>query len=285
MHPTKKELELYAADLLIDAKQREIVGNHIEICEFCREYLENCDLMHKSLDDMAQWELAVKALALADKLYNQALSGQVVQLETLGTEKPEEPLLMAADGGEKFAPDTVNLATYYSENPELILRIMRDKRKNQDYLQLIGDSPTVVSNVLVQVPEIKLEVFTDSEGMATLADVDTGKLQSYTWQVKMPDAVFDLEPMQYDPEKTEYSKEIVLETEKDDQIQVMFEGKTEGKQISIRIIKLEGKTEFEDIRVHIAQEGKSVMKRADKTGRISFDLKDFKSRINIRLYT
>jgi len=113
MHPTKKELELYADGLPDDPKRREDIKAHMEICEFCREYLEDFILMRKSLDEISQLELPVEALSLADKLYRQAFAGQIIPLETLASEKTDQPLLMAADGGEKFTPDTVSLATYF----------------------------------------------------------------------------------------------------------------------------------------------------------------------------
>lgn len=285
MHPTKQELELYADGLVDDPKRRKEIQAHIETCEFCRENLDNYNLARKTLGDISQQELPVKALALADKLYRQAFAGQVILLETLAVERTDQPLLLAADGEEKYTPDTVSLATFYSEEPELVLRIMRDNREKHDYLQLIGDSPQAGANVLVQIPDSDMEFFTDSEGTARIADLDMNKLEEYNWQVRMPDAVFDLEPMQYDPEKIEYSREITLETEKKDKIIVAFEGKTEGKQISIRILELEGKSDFEHIRVAISQEGRTDMKSVDKDGRISFNMADLKAPINIRLYT
>jgi hypothetical protein len=285
MHPTKQELELYADGLMDDPGRREDIQAHMETCEFCREYLENYDLMRKSLDEMSEQELPAKALALADRLYRQAFAGQVIALEILAAEKIDQPFLMAADGEEKFTPDTVSLATYYSEEPELVLKIMRDNRRNQEYLQLIGDSPQAGANMLVQILDSDIEFVTDSEGKARVAHLDMRKIEEFKWQVKMPDAVFDLEPLQYDPEKIEYSKEITLETEKNDKIMVAFEGKTEGKQISIRILELEGKSDFERVRVGISQEGRAIIKSVDKDGRISFVLDDLSSPINIRLYT
>lgn len=285
MHPTKKELELYADRLLDDRQRGEEIQAHLEICEFCREYLESYNFVRKTFDELSEQELPVKALALADKLYRQAFTGQIIPLETLASEKTDQPFLMAADGEEKFTPDTVSLATYFSKNPELVLKIMRDNRGNQDYLQLIGDSPQAGANVLVQIPDTDLEFFTNSEGTARIDDLDMRKIEKYKWQVKMPDAVFELEPIRYDPEKIEYSKEITLETEKNDKIMVAFEGKTEGKQISIRILELEGKSDFESIRVQLSQEGRSIMKSIDKNGRITFDLDDLKAPINIRLFT
>ena len=65
----------------------------------------------------------------------------------------------------------------------------------------------------------------------------------------------------------------------------LLERKTEGKQISIRILKLEGKSDFKRVRVGISQEGRAIIKSVDKDGRISFDLDDLSTPINIRLYT
>lgn len=100
----------------------------------------------------------------------------------------------------------------------------------------------------------------------------------------MPDAVFSLEPMIYDPDKTEYSKELDLITDNKDRINVKFEGKTEGKRISIKILELDGKKDYGELKITFVQQGKYITKKISQDRSIIFELSDPDAEINIRLF-
>jgi len=237
-----------------------------------------------SVSRAAEEAIPTKALQLADRLYKDALAGKIISLEPLLSEVSAPPLHLAADGDKEFTPHVQNLTTLCSESPEIILRVMRDLDKGQDYLQLISDNPALSARVMVQIPELKREFITDDNGQATLESGLPDAPEKLTWQIKMPEAVFSLEPLVYDPDKTEYAEDIILETQRKDKIKVTFEGKTEGKQISIRILELDGRTDFGRVKVSVSQQNVSVFKDVERNERLSFDLIDANDKINIRLF-
>jgi hypothetical protein len=161
---------------------------------------------------------------------------------------------------------------------------MRDFDRGHDYLQLISDDPALSSHIMVQIPQLQKEFITDENGRAEIDASVLDKPDQLSWQIRMPDAVFSLEPLVYDPNKTEYSKDIVLTTEKQDKIKVTFEGKTEGKQISIRILELDGRTDFGVVRVSVSQHHASLFKDVKRNESLSFDLVDATDEIKIRLF-
>ncbi len=283
MHPSGKELKRFIENRLDELSARRI-KEHLKQCEFCREFVENYRLFGQSLDDAAEESIPPEALQLADRLYSDALAGRIISLEPLFSKASEPKLHLAADGEKEFRPRVQNLTTLYSENPEVIMRVMRDLDSGEDYLQLISDDPAFSAHVMVQVPELKRELITDDSGQAMLESGFLEVPEKLTWQIKMPEAVFSLEPLVYDPNKTEYAKDIVLETERQDKIKVTFEGKTEGKQISIRILELDGKTDFGQVKVSVSQRHASAFKDIKRDESLSFDLVDTKDVIKVRLY-
>ena len=100
----------------------------------------------------------------------------------------------------------------------------------------------------------------------------------------MPGVIFDLEPLAYDPNSVEYSKETIIETENRDKIQVTFAGKTEGKQITLRVLELDGNKEFGNIKVIVSQEilRKSFATRPDES--ITFNIAEPGNAIGIRIF-
>ena len=283
MHPSAKELRRFIEKRL-DEPSAGRVKEHLGECEFCREFCDSYQLFLDSISRASKEGLPTKALQLADRLYHDALAGKIIFLEPLLSEVSAPPLRLAADGEKEFAPHVQNLTTLCSEIPEIILRVMRDLDKGQDYLQLISDDPALSTRVMVQIPELKREFITDDNGQATLESGLPDAPEKLTWQIKMPEAVFSLQPLVYDPDKTEYAKDIILETERKDKIKVTFEGKTEGKQISICILQLDGRIDFGPVKVSVSQQNVSVLKDVKCNELLYFDLIDANDKINIRLF-
>jgi len=283
VHPSAKELRRFIENRL-DEPSAGRVREHLGECEFCREFCDSYQLFLDSIGQTSKEGLPAKAFQLADRLYKDALAGKIISLEPLLSEVSAPPFRLAADGEKEFAPHVQNLTTLCSESPEIILRVMRDLDKGQDYLQLISDDPALSARVMVQIPELKREFITDDNGQATLESGLPNAPEKLTWQIKMPEAVFSLEPLVYDPDKTEYAEDIILETQRKDKIKVTFEGKTEGKQISIRILELDGRTNFGRVKVSVSQQNVSVFKDVKRNELLSFDLIDANDKINIRLF-
>jgi hypothetical protein len=282
MHPSRDELRRFV-DNELEEPLTTTVRDHIEQCVFCYNYVENQRLLLESLKQAEKGAMPLKALKLADRLYETALAGRMVSLKPLLPK--DTPLLrLAADGDKEFRPQVENITTLCSENPEIVLRIMRDFDRGHDYLQLISDDPALSSHIMVQIPQLQKEFITDENGRAEIDASVLDKPDQLSWQIRMPDAVFSLEPLVYDPNKTEYSKDIVLTTEKQDKIKVTFEGKTEGKQISIRILELDGRTDFGVVRVSVSQHHASLFKDVKRNESLSFDLVDATDEIKIRLF-
>jgi len=283
VHFSKKEIELFADNKLTDDIKRLGIKKHLEECEFCREYHENYCLYIDSLKQAETEPLPPEAEVLADKLQRAASQRKIIDLVPL-TEQAGQGTYLAADGEPEKQPDIINLATFYSENPELVLLVMRNKTNNQDYLQLASDDPKFIAYALVHVPELEIEQITDLSGRANLNKPFTADITRYKWQIKLPEAVFELIPLEYDPDKTEYQKEIILETEHNDRIQITFEGKTEGKQLSIKILELDGHSDFPEVKVAVHQEELIETKTAGPLSPVTFTLKKIDKAIKIRLY-
>ena len=284
MHPSREELQNFVENNLPDSKEAEEMAKHIKECEFCAEFCDNYRTYMEALASASSEEIPVKALKLARRLYSEALREQVVQLRAF-EKQPPQSFYLAADGAEEAPPDVINLASLYSDDPEFVLRAMRDLKKGYDYLQLIADVPHSASHVLLQIPELGKEFATDDNGRVILDSPLPGDLSQFKWQIKMPDAMFSLKPLVYDPEEVEYRKEMELETERNDRIRITFEGKAKGKQISVRVLELEGKTDFEKVRIYISQKGSGQIKGAEPGKDILFDELKPDTEINIRLFT
>ncbi|MFH1891311.1 MAG: hypothetical protein ABIK83_01345 [Candidatus Zixiibacteriota bacterium] len=283
MHPSKDRLRLFAEQGMQDAAERERISDHIEECEFCSEFCEDYRSYLESIEAFKDADIPILALRSADTFFRKAVRGRSIALQPL-TEDVSSPLKLAADGSERFSPEIVNIAELCSESPEAILRIMRDSTKGIEYVQLISDDPNLAGHIMIQVPEIGWELITDRNGKAVIEHTPEVELSVLKWQIKLPDAIFSMKPLEYDPDETTYSEKVELTSPESDRISVEFRGKTEGKQIVIRILELDGKQDFGDVRVTVSQGDISRTSKTSTASTVSFDLTDSESEVDIRLF-
>lgn len=282
MHPNREEIESYLNGVLGDSRRHEI-ERHLADCEFCREFAQNYREFLLELQDASLEPLPENFARLADEVFSRALQSRIIDLKQLISETSTRVYLAAdTESGENHS--LVALGTFYSEVPEMVLKVMRDNSAGYDFIQLISEREWMTSNVLVRAPEINRETITGEDGRAVFDQPLPAKIDNLEWQLKFPDAIFHLEPLKYDPEKVEYEEEMTLETDRKDKIKVKFQGKTEGKQIEIAVLSLEGNPEFKGVKIAVSCEGKNQFKNVRSAETVSFEVKEPLEEIKIRLY-
>ncbi len=283
MHPLKAMLRRYIDGLLEDESEKVRIEEHLGECEFCREYCENYRELNNALNSPVDSSPALDQLA--NRLYKNAFGSNIVELSLISSPESKPGYSLAADGEPELKKGIYSLATLGSEDPEVVLKNMRDTERNLNYIQLLSEQPKYSSNVLIQIPEINREIFTDHNGRADLETSLPEKIAGMKWQIKLPDAGVSLSPIKYDPDKTEYQTEQVLETERNDKILIRFEGKTGGKKIILTLLQLEGNKDFGPVRISVSQKDYSMIHRIDKPGtELRFDLADPEAELFIRLF-
>lgn len=283
MHPSHIELRQYC-DGGLPHTVTDKVDKHIRRCDFCREFCVEYRALTRSIENCRGESLPAEGEKIAGTIFRKALYGRIIPLSPFDSGFHTEPACLAADSGEKAPPWIENLATFVSESPEVILRVMRDNRERKDYLQLVSEDETVISRVLIQSADLDLSVLTDVNGRANLSDQCPDDVTAINWSIKLPDAEFSLEPFSYEAEKAEYEKEVVLETERKDRVVVHFEGRAGSKRISIRILQLNGRADFEPISVAVSQGRKSVIAGISGKDILFFDISGGDDSIDIRLF-
>lgn len=284
MHVNQTDLLLFLEGLL-PADRHATVRQHVERCEFCSELLDDLRLVHGAVDDETASVDLPSIQALSDRLYSEALRGRTIPLSPLTPEPILSSIsLLAADGIKERPLDVENLYEYYSENPEMILRLMYSRPDNRHWVQLVADDPALVSNVLLRLPELGAELLTTDSGRADLPDSALNQFDTLKWEVKLPDLTFTLDPLAYDPAHTEYSTPIELRTDHDDLMRLTFEGKTEGKLLTVEFLELAGIGVHD--RLHVYIQGGTALKlhTLDQSRALSISLQPEMRKLTIRLF-
>lgn len=284
VHPGRDQYAGYLQGSLPD-EQRAGLEQHLAICDFCRELVANLTLQMKEDSHPDTREVPDRIKVLADRLLAQSLRGRLIQLRTLENPDVGPSILMAADGEKQDRQAIESLAIVYSDNPEIVVCLMRDNNLGQHYLQVVSDDPDLYEHVLVEAPEAGRSVITDKNGRANLDAIESGSLSDLKWQIRLPEAVFELQELSFDPDSTTYRRETILDSEQGDRIRITLEGKGEGKQIELEVLELDGSTDIGPMQIVISLDDNVTTYDLNDQGTVLIDGGTRFQTLRVRLYT
>ena len=285
MHPSREKLRRLVED---NSAQRSgflsETANHVKDCDFCREF---CDDYRQYLNALAESKakpIPDTALQLADRLFDASSPGRVFDLLPFDEVSTNEAVYLAADGTANERPTLEQIATLYCDDPDIVLNVIRDREHGADYLQVISDDPGLASGVLVQIPEKDRQFCTDGQGRASLQSGAWEECSNDSWQIKTPDAVFELASLDYDPSRVESVSSTQLTNDRGDKIDIRFEQRVEGNVVSLQVTEVGGEVEFEPLRVTVTHSDQTQILSASRAQTVEIGPVDRESAIQIRLY-
>jgi hypothetical protein len=282
MHPTRRKIEQAILGLIAEKDLKEVM-DHLDECRICREVADHFQEFQAAIPTATEDDLLV-AGPVATGLYRDACRGQIISLTPLPGDLNPEELCLAADGQPARVPEIEELATLASEASDLVLRLMHDHAASQDFLQLVAEDYSEIAHTLVQIPSMKCEFVTDDKGRADLPPAGEITWDKVDWQIKMPEAVFDLKPLEFTPDQPDYSHSVELDTEQADRIRVTFEGRDDSCSIVVEVLELRGETDLAPMQAIVTAGSHGHSVRTITGQPIVLDLLDSDTPITIRLY-
>ncbi len=280
-HPTREAMMAWV-DGRIKGDAAAEIGSHVDSCEFCREFCAE----HRAYSDEYQLvrseDMPGELEAVKAGLEEGFLAGRTIDLDVLEDGQSGAPALAADGKGDGIVVRRVT--THYSEDPEIVLLVVPGGENGAGHLQLLADDPSMSSGVMIRADGLDREFVTDSEGLARIEGEQISEPAVLKWQVKLPDAVFQLRPLVFDPDRTEATHETTLETHQGDRIQLTVERKTVGRRIGVRILELDGRTDFGKARVVISRQYSHRIETASPDKTLQFELDDADAEVSIRLF-
>ena len=170
------------------------------------------------------------------------------------------------------------------ERFELVLRVMRNHDRHRDFVQLVADDPATVAHILVQIPDLNCEFMTDASGRADLPEGERDDYRAMKWQVRFPEAVFDLQPLLSAPRDSSSSDEVTLTTEQGDEIVVVLESASAGQTLSVTVKSVRGVTDFDKLRAYVTTAHESARARLAPDKPVYVGPVDSRSTLKISLF-
>jgi hypothetical protein len=158
---------------------------------------------------------------------------------------------LAADGVTAPVAGLQHRATLYSEDPEVILRLMHDPSTGRDLLQLTANDPSLTKHVYIRLSDPPAEFLTDEWGRAEVSGQSLGDPAVQSWRLQLPDASFMLKPL----EQPKAASETVIDLPGGDSVGVTILNDANGMSLRVRPLRIHGQESIERVRVVVCQSG------------------------------
>ena len=232
------------------------IASHLATCAACREWVAGLEGWLEAAADSMAAGMPDAAASLSRHLHREgAVAARIIPLIPMTIEAPTYSAYLAADGEPDRLPEgsLEHRATLYAEDPELVLRIMRNPDTREESLHLISGDPGLSRNVLVHVVEPSLDFVTDAHGIARLGAEQLDDPASLQWQVRLPEATFTLSPLGTPGTAAEPERETEITAEGGNRIGVALERQAGGVLLRLRLIELGAREELDRVRLVISQ--------------------------------
>lgn len=279
MHPLREELNRFVEGQ--ETAQSTIA--HIRECEFCRTYCERYGLL-LSETISAAGTMREDIAEIASSIFAGQSLPKIVHLSPFHRNTLPGQRILAADGKHIGEQPLQNLATWYSQEQDIVVRVMRDTERAVDFLQVIAPDESLMSHVLIESADSQLTYVTDGQGKVEFALRQIEELASIRWQIRLPEAVFQLNSLSYDPERIKSETDTILESPGGDKVSIKLQEKTEGKEIILRVLALDGNAQYQHARVAITSTSGTVVKPVTPSDILRFTLIDVNTEIGIRIF-
>lgn len=279
MHPLREELNRFVEGL--ETAHSTIA--HIRECEFCKTYCERYKLLLSEIDSVGVIDRE-DISEIASSIFAGKSLPNIIYLSPFHRNTLPGQRILAADGERANEPVLQNLATWYSQEQDIVVRVMRDTERAVDYLQVIAQDESQMSHVLIESANAQLTYVTDKQGKVEFGLRQVEDLASIRWQIRLPEAVFQLDSLSYNPERVKSETDTILESPGGDKVSIKLQEKSEGKEIIVRVLALDGNAQYQHARVAITSKSGTEVKHVTPNDTLKFALVDANTEIGIRIY-
>lgn len=251
MHPSDYELIRYARTAPARRQPDDPAAVHLQSCAECREELAIIeDWLERLASPVADAPAKSAFEELVISLLQPRPSRILFQPMSMPAAEPR-PYALAADGSAVQPAGLQHRATLYSENPEVLLRIMHDPGAGRDFLQLTAVDASLTSRVYVHLAEPPMEFLTDEQGVAELPHAILEDPAALAWGLQFPDATFMLKPLS----QPEAADESIIELPDGDKIAIQYVKNVSGLSLRVRPLCIHGRETMSQVRVVVCQTG------------------------------
>ncbi len=279
MHPLREELNRFVEG----QETAQSILAHIRDCEFCGLYCERYELLLSEIDS-AEIVNREDLSEIASSIFTGKSSPNIIHLSPFHRSPLPGQRLLAADGERTNEPVLQNLATWFSQEQDIVVRVMRDTEHAVDFLQVIAPDESLMSHVLIESADAHLTYVTDGQGKVEFKMRQVEDIASIKWQIRLPEAVFRLDALTYDPNRVKSETDTILESPGGDTVSIKLQEKTEGKEIIVRVLALDGNAAYQHARVAITSKSGTEVKPVTPSDTLKFALVDANTEIGIRIF-
>jgi len=232
---TLPQIENTVMRILQKASVDSRVHSHLKSCAFCRTRLNDMLNQSRSSDTQALREHP-RLLRLIDTLMNDQTPSHVFIAFPIEKNwaRQQLPSLAADTRVASQRGMYINRGVLATADGDLLIRIIEHQGDGTTTLHLLSDAPEKVQHVLITIPNLGTEYFSDEGGKVYLGQVDLHKLDNLRIEVHTPHATFDLECLSPKIDEIVGRGEVEIKNPLEDRIQI--EITPSGRHYTLKVL-------------------------------------------------
>lgn len=265
------QLELFVLNERLSKQKFGLeVREHLEECAFCKRRIEHIDGFYREVENNLQ-----KPTSPIENNLVQSLSRKLSKwihiarpLPLLGRKRlsVSSPVVLAAASTDTgVSLPFANLGVLTTEDREILVRLIKTMKNGEVTLHLISDNEQNYKNVLVTIPDVEGEFFSDENGKVHLGKVELPESDYLIVKVQTPCATFNLTSLDIWTTEEIAQTEVVLTNERNDSIKIEFIPTDIDYMLKVHLLKIPSAGEENRLRVMVTRGTKDpFVKRVEK---------------------
>ena len=277
-----KKLELYSLGAALDYSLIKKIEAHIKKCEVCSRYIEEFKSLYEEIEKVPLEVIESATARIFNKVKTERTS-QIIILTPILLEKNKQKNYLLAAEGER-SKKYMNIQSYANVEEDVVARMIRDNESNEVVLYLLSEDKNQFRDYIVEVEGIPEKFIPDKENRIKFFDLEMDNFESRKLYLKSPLATFDLEPISDLKESILVQGQFQIKSGNYDQIQIEVEEEGGKKLYKIRVVKLKGDPDTQEVNVVVSQTGDKVLSSTAHRGVAVFEEMDLEKVLKIRIY-
>jgi len=278
----EKTLELHVLGGIRDQDLKESIECHLRECQICLNHFEALTTLYREADEVSDSVVDKLSDLIIEKVGSSPKKRGVLLSPMLNSRRNAPNYLLAADSG--VTQRYVNVQSYANVEEDIVARMMKDHESDELVLYLISEERNLFQDCIVEVEGISKRFNPDQNDRIFLPNLNVEDLQGRTIFIKFPLVTFDLTPVSDLPERVLVHGQFQIESDHFDQIQIEVVEEERREFYKIRIMKLKGMPNTQEVDVVVTREGDEALSAHAHQGVAVFEEMDLEKVLKIKIY-
>ncbi len=278
----KKELEIFVINEIGGTKIPQNISDHFLKCNFCANRIKEMRLFYNefmSQNNLPYSESEMHKVEMILRKKNPIIKTKLVHNINQDYLKNNNYTIMHAETSNSGIQNLYeNYAVLSSEDNDLLIRIIRNKRKDDFSIHLISEDEKKYSNVIIHIDGIDEDFVTDKNGFVNIGHMNLNRPELLNVVVNTPISEFELKPF-------DLNNEVIITNDTADSIKIEFLPGETNHILKVQLLKIKDYRNKDKLKIVFSMNDDMKISSTTENGIVVFHEVNKKNDIKIKVFS